>query len=294
MKFIKAFTLLIISVSCSSQQDLVDLQEPAQQIGDVMASVDESGGDSNGTMVFLEGQQKFIAQRDRQISKPSVRDIFSILNPLNSAEAGLCRDTSFTSCSISQRVRNLNNCTVGSATFSGFVTLSFSDGGCLMNSDGDTVDRDPAFTVTGRRGATLTVSKTGALGQRITRNSAGNFSFASDGIRRVFTVGSSTLLFDYTTETTSDITVTGTSRADRTMSGGSLRVTNNISSTVCNYVPSNVTWSASCNCASSGTWVGSCSDGNTTSVQITGCGQAVVTLGQNVENFSFDRCYSTL
>jgi hypothetical protein len=294
MKISKVLFLLMaafIFESCSEVEDAADIQETAQQIGDVMASVDESGGDSNGTMAFNEGQRRFIARREQKVQGLFLNDVFSFLNPVKSSEAAACSTTSFDACDGGgQRVRNLNSCTIGSAIFTGDVTLTFSNP-CSLSMNGDSVDREPNFTVTGRRGATLTVTKSGASGQTITRTGVGQFTFANDGIRRVFTLSGETL-FDYTTSTTSNILVTGTSRANRVMDGGNLRILNNRTAVTCNYVPNDVTWSSTCNCASSGSWTGSCSDGKTTAVQITGCGTATISMADESEDFSFDRCYS--
>ncbi len=290
--------LLILStfllLSACAEDETVDIQETAQQIGDVMASVDESGGSSAGSLAFMESQQRFIAAREKNLRSWDVLGLVSLFQPIPTAQATACKDTTFSpSCtSSSQRVRDLNGCTIGSASFTGDITLDFSNPSCNLSADGDTVDRSPNFTVTGRRGATLTVSKTGTIGQRITHVNGENFTFSNDGVRRLFQFGS-TSLFDYTTQTTSDITVTGTNRAGRVMSGGNLRVTDNLSSVTCNYVPTNVTWTASCNCPTSGSWAGTCSDGKSSAVNITGCGTASITMGEDSESLSFDRCYST-
>lgn len=288
-KIISLLIFAFIFEACSEVEDAADIQETAQQIGDVMASVDESGGDSNGTMAFNEGQRRFIARREQNVQGLFLNDVYSFLNPVKPTEAAACSTTSFSACNAGQRVRDLNNCTIGSAIFTGDVTLTFSNP-CSLSSNGDFVHREPNFTVSGRRGATLTVTKSGTHGQTTTRTPAG-FNFANDGIRRVFTLSGETL-FDYTTSTTSNILVTGTSRANRVMDGGNLRILNNRTAVTCNYVPNDVTWSSTCNCASSGSWTGSCSDGKTTAVRITGCGTATVTMGEESEDFSFDRCYS--
>ena len=290
MKYIFSLLALSLLVSCAEEDTAVDIEETAQQIGDVMASVDESGGTTNGTMVMMESHRRFIANREKA-QKSDALNFLNVLGLIPSAQAVACQDTTFTACSASQKVRSLGACTIGSATFTGDITLQFSDGGCVLNSDGDTVDRNPDFTVTGRRGATLTVAKTGTYGQRITRVSNGNFTFENDGIRRLFTLSGSSL-FDYTSSTTSPITVTGTSRSDRVMTGGQLRVANNISGVTCNYAPSNVTWASTCNCATSGTWTGSCSDGKDTTITVTGCGTGTIIVGEESEGLSFDRCYS--
>ena len=290
MKYLISLLALLTLVSCAEEETAVDIQETAQQIGDVMASVDESGGTTNGTMAMMESHRRFMATREKS-STPGALLFLRSLGLLASAQAVACQDTTFSGCVSSQKVRDLGGCTIGSATFTGDITLDFSDNNCVLDSDGDSVDRNPDFAVTGMRGANLSVAKTGTYGQRITRVMSGNFTFANDGIRRLFTLAGQTL-FDYTTRTTSPINITGTSRSDRVMTGGQLRVTNNVSGVSCNYAPSNVTWATTCNCATSGTWTGTCSDGKTTSIIITGCGTGTIAIAEDSESLSFDRCYS--
>lgn len=294
---LKKVTLVLLTpmmflAGCAEDElNAVDIQEMAQQVGDVMASVDESGGTTNGTMAFMEGQRRFMAAKEKQLPRNYAQDVFDLFTPIKSAQAVGCKDTAYSSCSSGTKIRDLNGCTIGSAVFTGTVTLNFSQSACTLSSQNDTVERDPDFTVTGRREATLSVSKTGTYGQRITRGAGSNFTFENDGVRRVFTAGGVDL-FDFTTRTTSAIAITGTSRADRVMNGGTLRVTNNNTSVTCDYSPSNVAWSSTCNCASSGSWTGSCSDGKTSNLTITGCGTATFTIDDSSENLSFDRCYS--
>jgi hypothetical protein len=117
------------------------------------------------------------------------------------------------------------------------------------------------------------------------------FTYSNDGISRVFTLGATTL-FNQTTTTTSPVTITGGARANRVMSGGNIRVTNNLTSVTCNYVPTSVTWAASgsCNCPETGSWAGSCSNGKSTTLSITGCGTANYTEGSETTAVTFDRC----
>lgn len=296
MKFNKMLFVLVaplLFIGCAEDDPLSDLDiaETAQQIGDVMASVDESGGNSNGTIATLENQRRYMAIKEKQLASNIAQDVFDLLTPINKAQAAACSATAFSACSSGTMVRDLNSCTIGSAVFSGNITLNFSQAACTLNTNGDYVNRNPNFTVTGRRNALLTVTKTGTNGQRMTRVASGNYNLTNDGVRRVFSASGSTL-FDYTTTTTSAIAVTGTSRADRVMNGGSLQVVNNRTGVACTFAPNAVAWSSNCNCASSGEWTGSCSDGKTGSVSITSCGRATITLDDDSDDLSFDRCYS--
>jgi hypothetical protein len=287
--YILVGVLLLGVVGCGT-----DNEEVGQQIGDVMASVDESGG-TTGSLAYWEGAKKTF----ERLAPAEVHDTLleSWFSP--TAYAATCSSANtFGSCTSNVITRTFGDCTIGGATFSGTVTLTWSSGAssCAMTATTQNVIRVPAFTVTGRRGATLTVSKSGTVGQRLTWSSGSGsskvFAFSNDGIRRVFTNARGTTMLDYTTQTTSDITVTGTSRTSRVMSGGSLRVTNNSSSVTCDYVPTDVTWVSTCNCPTSGSWAGSCSDGKTTTLTLTGCGTGTLAVGSSSSAMTFDRCYS--
>lgn len=279
----------------ASSDGQIDLEESSQQIGDTLASIDESGT-AAGSIAFMDNSIKrtFDHYAPGTYQQNKVADIF-----LPKAYAASCAGAGFAACNgTGQVVRTFAGCTVGAATFNGTVTLQWSNGvGCSMGGTGQFISRDPNFTVTGLRGATLSVSKAGANGQRITWISgAGAFrtlSFSNDGINRVFTFNSSTLL-DQTTSTTSAITITGTDRTSRVMSGGGLRVADNLSGVSCTYVPSAVTWSSgACNCPTSGSWTGTCSNGKTSTLTHSAtCGAATYTDGASTLNLNFDRCGS--
>lgn len=214
---------------------------------------------------------------------------------VSSAFAANCSTAStFGSCSSNVITRTFSGCYIGFASFSGTVTLTWSglSTNCLTIASGDLITRVPNFTVTGRRGATLTVSKTGTNGQRIARTTGTVWSYTNDGIRRLFTSSTGTTLFDYTTTTTSAITINGSSRSSRNLNGGTLRVTDNVGGTTCDYTPSTVAWSSSCNCPTSGSWSGSCSDGKSSTLTINSCGRATFVLDSVSQSVTLDRCYS--
>ena len=263
---LKGLILIVLALStlirCNTSNP-VDIQETGQQIGDVMASMDEMGGNS-GSLAASYAEPTFtrLVSEETEIASYSPTGIRSV------------------AC-------------VSADPFSTFISFTWADGAssCLLSATGATVSRAPQFTATGRRGATLTVSKTGTYGQKITKTGADTFTFSNDGIKRVFAAAGATL-FDFTTTTTADIGITGTARTGRIISGGTLRVANNLTGGTCDYSPTAVTWAASCNCAVSGSWSGSCSDGKTSTMTITGCGTATLTVGADSESFTFDRCYS--
>ncbi|MGZ3691078.1 MAG: hypothetical protein ACXVAX_06230 [Pseudobdellovibrio sp.] len=271
------------------------VEETAQQVGDVMASIDEAGG-STGSISRLDTsiQKTFARYSPHDIENPNPLTAFFIPK----AEATSCAAGAggFGSCNANIKHRTFGGCTVGSAVMSGDVTLTWggSSANCTLGTNpGNTITRVPSYSVTGLHDAVLSVSKTGTVGQRLTLTGSSpmTFLFTNDGIKRKFTTSNNTVIFDQTSSVTSAMTITGADRNSRVLSGGSLRVTDNLNSTTCDFSPTNVTWNtASCNCPTQGSWSGTCSDGSTTTLQITGCGTATFTKDSTTTNVSFDRC----
>ncbi len=301
---LSTFSLFVALSGCKKNENATtgtDISETSQQIGDAMASVDESGG-SGGSLTSLETKSAERAfARLMPSSAPAhtkLRSFTSALVP--EAQATTCFAAStFSSCSSNVITRTFNSCTIGSTTLDGTVTLTWNDTAinsvCAIAADGHSITRSPNFTITGRRGGTLTATKTGTNGQVVTRTASGVFSFTNDGIRRSLAYSGSTL-FDFTTETTAALTITGALRSGRTLTstgGAALKVTNNITGVVCSYVPTDVTWGSTCNCATSGSWSSTCSDGKSSTLILSGCGTGVFTMGPESETVSFDRCYGS-
>lgn len=291
---------LVFAFGCKKKDDGsdADIQENAQQIGDVMASIDETGQGS-GSISSMQIDKESERLYARFLPEDDSPGVFARL-ALPSAEAVSCFGYGWGSCSSNAVTRNYAGCTVGTATVSGSVTLNWGNGAtsCTLSTAGQYITRVPNFTLTGRRGGTLAVTKTGSVGQRLTWASGTGaskvFSFTNDGINRKITLPSSNVLFDQTTTVSGTITVTGTTRASRVIGGGgSLIVTNNLTANVCTYTPTNVTWdSTSCNCPTQGSWSGSCTDGKSATLNLTGCGTADYTEGSETTSLTFDRCAS--
>lgn len=280
-------------LACQKKEE-DDIEEMGQQLGDTMASIDEVGGSTGEyptTSALKRGAERMFARlvKDQPLSFSFLSNAF-----LPNALAGRCAtDPTFSACNSQKITRTFGNCTVGSALFSGTVQFNFTnnDGDCRLNEDGESVSRAPNFTVTGQRGAELIVTVSGNAGQTITRTGANTFTFENDGIRRQFITGGGQTLFNFTTQTTSAITITGTTRSDRVIDGGTLRITHELASITCDVSPNDLTWSTGCNCAVSGNWSGTCSDGDAVAMTIAGCGEASFTKGDISVNVVFDRCY---
>lgn len=287
----------ITFVNCSKQDvgATQDVAETAQQIGDVMSSIDESSGSASGDITIVQHYQK-TAERMFARYAPDDKPLVWSKILLPAAEATSCSGYGFGSCTVASGggatiTRSFGGCTVGLAQFTGDVTLNFTNSSCKMLVTGDKIERSPNIAVSGRRGAILVISKTSSLGQRLTRGaSSASYTFSSDGINRKFTANGQTL-YDQTTSTVTDINVTGAARASRTLSGGTLRVVNNLTAQVCDYTPSAVQWQASCNCPLSGTWSGSCTGGVTSTLTFTStCGTVTYTEGSETRTVALDRC----
>lgn len=274
--------------------------EVGQQVGEAMAAVDESGGSANGSIALVEpaGAYKTFARlSNEKITTSSMNSSFNLL--VNKAQAAACSTITFGACGATvanAKVKDFASCTLGiGATITGSVQLVFAGTGaasCQIPATNDSVTRTPNFTITGARGATFQVSvPSGGTGQTVTRAGTDSFNFNNTGIRRSFTTAAGTTLLDVTTKTTSDIALSGSTRATRSITGGALQVTNNLNSQVCTLSPSSVQWTDGCNCPTSGSWTGSCSTGETLTVAFSStCGSSTVTLGSDVKTISMDRC----
>jgi len=270
------------------------IEDTAQQVGDVMASIDEVG-DSSGNLASY--QKDFDRMYAQYIPSNKYEKIFDYLSP--NLVAASCNTGTFSSCTGGNTItRTFSGCSVGSATFNGTVTLLWggASSNCSMGSQGDTITRTPNFTMTGRRNATLYVTKPpSSTGQVLTwisgsASATRTYSYANGGINRKFVLNS-TSLFDQTTSTTTPLTITSSLRLNRVLNGGTLRVVNNLTSNVCTFSPNNVTWTSStCNCPTQGSWTGSCTSTGSITLEITGCGSAKYTEGNDTTTVTFDRC----
>ncbi len=292
---ISAMLPLLLLLSCNKPENYaVDTtNESAQQVGENMASLDESGGSSGGTLTSneIKSYEKAFARLSNDVPTKS-QTVANFVFPM--AHATACNAATFSTCAASKIVRDYTGCTTaGGGVMSGSTELTFSGSGtasCTILLANDYVDRKPNFSTTGLRGATFAVSAT-STGQRTTRTGATTFTFSNAGVNRKFTTPKGNVLIDITTSTTSAINVTGNSRNTRTMSGGAMLIINNLTAVACSLTPTGIAWTASCNCPTSGTWSGACTDSSTFSVAFSAtCGQTTVTQGGATSTVNMDRC----
>lgn len=274
-------------------------EELGQQLGEMAATMDESGGSSNGSIASLDfksSEAAYLRLTESPQSSLAAQKIADVLLP--KALAASCSEATFDACSASLtngRVKTFAACTLGAGTtMTGSVQLLFTGSnaaGCTAPNIADTIARTPAFVITGARGGTFEVSS-GSSGQVLTRLGTNTFSFINGGIRRVFTTVTGTTLLDLTTSTSSPVTFTGSSRLNRQITGGAIEIKNNLNDETCSVTPNDVTWtSAACNCPNSGTFTGTCSSGESFSMSLLGtCGRATVTVGDVSKTITMDRC----
>lgn len=265
-----------------------ETQETGQQIGDKAASMDEA----------LGGGSRMLESARRTFARLSPGELVG--DPTAAERTSCLFNGGFSACPGAGpyvRTLTLGGCTLLGATFTGSISLTFNDTACQFDSTGDTISRAPDYTITGLFGGTFTVSKTGTNGDTVTKSATADTAvFTNDGTRRAF-AKSGTTLFDFTTTTTSDITVTNTTnglavRDGRVVNGGTLHLVNNLTAGTCDLSPDNLTWSDACNCPTSGSVTGTCTAGTGTVAFTSTCGVATVTLGSVTQTVILDRCHA--
>lgn len=272
--------------------------EVSQQIGDAMAGIDESGGATSGdiTKATPFGIEKSYARVAPSLSPaPKPLPIYSLLIP--PALAGTCTTVAYGTCSTTFTLgRSISGCTTAASggTLNGTILLTFAGTGqatCTIPATNDTVTRQANISVHGLRGTEFG-SRPSATGQVITRTGASTFTYNDTGTTRSFTDPDSKDLLNLTMTTPTALAISGTNRNGRTITGGDILVTNNLTAVTCDFAPAGVTWgAANCNCPTSGTWTATCSDTTSFSVAFTGtCGQANIVSGSTSSTVTMDRC----
>jgi hypothetical protein len=279
---------LAMAASAGCRQNGLDDQEQiGASVGEVMASADEAANGGTTTAMLVP-----VFRTPDALRGPIWRRAAASLLP--SASAAACYPFTFSSCASGVRTETFSDCSFGPATVDGSVTFTFSDAAaCSLGATGDAVNRTANFTISGPYGGTLAVTSPGG-GQTLTRTASG-FDFAVPGLERVLTGPRGTVLFDFGTETTTPLSITGSSRADFAIVSGTLVVTHHEAGYSVSLTPNDLAWAPTCNCAVSGSLTGTVSgggraDGKSATVTITGCGTADVTVDGDTESVTLDRC----
>ncbi|MES2801311.1 MAG: hypothetical protein V4654_02365 [Bdellovibrionota bacterium] len=270
--------------------------ELANQLGDVMASIDEAG---RGTTAIAQFSPTSLdGLKSSQIKNIVYENVMSVLFP--QANAATCNTAEFSACSANSITRNFNGCSIGGYILSGSVAMTWTGGSsCALTGVSQAIRITPNYTVAGNN-ISLTATNTGTYGVTLTWASGSGttkvFQYTNDGINRTLS-SNGTALLSISTRTTSPITVTGTTRGSRVLSSavGALEILNNTSGESCAFQPSSLSWGATnCNCANSGEWIGSCSTTGSFIMTITSCGVASLAYSESgvakTQTVSLDRC----
>jgi hypothetical protein len=284
-----ALALATLAAGCRTQGGLSDQGQIGAAVGEVMASADESanGGATTAMLPALP-----ILRAPAELRAPLWRRAMNALTLIPPAYADSCLPVTYSACSAGVRTVTFDGCTVGLVAVDGSVNLTFSDAAvCNIATVGDSVNRTGSLTLSAL-GGSLAITAPGG-GQTLTRTATG-FTFAVPGMERVLTLPSGRTLFDISTMTSTPLTITGSSRSDMVIVGGALAVTHHLAGYSVSLTPDNLAWTATCNCASSGSLSGTVSggkdDGKSATVTITGCGTADVTVDGDTESVTMDRC----
>lgn len=264
--------------------------EIANQIGDVMAAIDEAG---RGNMAITHFQLKSPSSKN-----VAADNFMQVMFP--QAHAATCNTAEFSACSSNSVIRNFNSCTVGSFVLTGNVTISWTGGtNCVLSAVSQSIRMAPNYTIAGNNMA-LSSTKTGTHGVTLTWASGSGttrvFSYVNDGINRTLS-SNGTVLLSLNTRTVTPITVTGNTRGSRVLSSaaGALEIVNTTSGETCTFQPNSISWGATnCNCATAGTWNGTCSTLGSFVMTMTSCGAASLAYTVNgvatTQAVSLDRC----
>lgn len=268
---------------CRGGEGLEHREEIAHAAGDLMASFDEAV--QGGGLALRPTLRRPALER-----KPLHDYLGELL--VGTAWGASCSAVRFPACAQGTLVKDFGGCTLGSATYSGEVRLTFSSPDCTLAGSGASVTHEPNYSITGKTGATFSVSAAGG-GQRITR-AADGFVYSMPGIRRWSTSAGGKTLTDVSSRTLADITVSGANRANRVMNGGRLELENTVAGYTVTLVPENLAWTSGCNCAASGRLsgavVGAAGKGKAVTVELTGCGTANLTVDGETSAVELDRC----
>ena len=160
-------------------------------VGEAMSSLDESVAGETTAMLPFRRMPDELKGSFWQRAKDRV---------IPYAYAATCWEPVFGACDAGVRTKDFAGCTIGPATVTGTVTLTFTRALCLVATTGDAVTRVADFSVTGLYGGSLAVSSPGG-GQTLTKTDVG-FDFTVGGMERILTLPSGRKLFDVATHTT--------------------------------------------------------------------------------------------
>jgi len=215
-----------------------------------------------------------------------------------SAYAASCWSIGFT-CNGSTGVATRDfgsGCTLGfgglTRTGTVSVTLAKADtSGTCSRAQAATTVRKPNFAITSRSGAQLAVTSAGVTaydttvtfgeGQKLTHQGGENYTWETFGVNRKLTSGATTL-YDISTRTGTPLSIVGTAREGRRITGGTLQIFHNVAEYTSSLTFEDIEYSASCNEPVAGTLHGELTGSlaGTLTVTFNGCGSSTLSFQQ--------------
>ncbi|MEQ1875282.1 MAG: hypothetical protein ABL958_01460 [Bdellovibrionia bacterium] len=284
MKFLTFVLLTLILAGCQKKEET-----PAEEASP--SSENQMANSATESINGVLNSTGLIAQiKPLKENKNYVQILERILLPHAHAAACSAGGASVSACSGSAPwVRTATyNCTLGASayTLSGTSTLTYNTANCntVINHS---VIRTVNATISGPLGTLTTSSDSHADyrgntiggGQQFVKTGAAG-AFTVLGMHRVLTGTKGRTLFDISTRTTSDFTVTGSTLSDLTVDGGVLEIIHNLAQYTAQWMATSVAWSSSCSCPVSGSLAGTFSGsvtGNMTVQFGPTCGAVTVT-----------------
>jgi len=129
------FVLTSASLGCRKTSTSDDSGQIGAAVGEVMSGLDEAS-QGGTTTAFLRGLP--LLRTPEQLKGPLWRRALGG----GVAYAASCATETFTACAGGVRSKTFGNCTIGSATLDGSVSLTFSTNPmCVMSAAGDAITR---------------------------------------------------------------------------------------------------------------------------------------------------------
>lgn len=283
------FSIGVLLTGCGTP---IDQTESVLAGGDAAAGVTTLLANVAGTL-----QNTFLTAYRSGEYKPNL--IFNLLNQLfNFAQATVtsCTASVFSdTCASGAKIGSYTGCYVGTTarTFSGTVTLNYSDSTCAFTAAGQTVTRQSETiryvnaydTFTTRTGARTDYRGTSIGGGTQLIKTAGGYELNILGFNKFYTAQTGAVSRDVSVKSTANITVTDPTAAAITFTGGSLEVVDSVSLFVATYVPTSVVVNYSTCCyPTSGTMAvtyttGTMTGSATVEFYSSSCGAAILSSG---------------
>jgi hypothetical protein len=253
-------------------------------LGDQTSDSIEAGISALADIADEENDESFASN-----TKNPILNFFDSLQIQKAYSAACSARAGLSSCTNGVRAVEYVNCTIPSTnqTLNGDVTLTYSDSGCSMSSNGNTVTRSYNYTRTTSWGAVITTTSTSQSdyngdnygGGGVLTKTISGFNMVLNGKHKHRTTSGGRSAFDLSLKTSSAISVSALDRSTRVIDGGSLLIANNNKEYTIAMSPNSLTYTSNC-CYPTGGSIDVTISGSvnaTGSVAFNSCGNATLT-----------------